>query len=161
MRRLEREITQAESSEKRHGRLEHRKLQAATTLAEWLQWPGARQVCRMDRTRTVRGKTTTETVYAVTSLGPAEADAQALLAIARNHWGIENRLHLVRDVSLGEDACRVRSGSAPQVLAALRNTNLALLRRSGYRHTAAAQRHFAAHPDKALALVLQRSPRQN
>jgi predicted transposase YbfD/YdcC len=46
----------------------------------------------------------------------------------RTHWCIENELHYVRDVTLGEDACRVRTGSAPQVLAALRNAVVHLLR---------------------------------
>ena len=43
--------------------------------------------------------------------------------------GIENRLHYVRDVTLGEDASQVRTGAAPQVMAALRNVVLGLLRR--------------------------------
>jgi len=50
-----------------------------------------------------------------------------LLAYLRNHWRIENELHSVRDVTLGEDACRVRSGDAPQVLAAIRNAVIHLL----------------------------------
>ena len=69
----------------------------------------------------VQGKETTETVCAVTSLGPERASAKRLLAIARGHWWIENRLHWVRDMSLGEDACRVRTGEAPEILAAMRN----------------------------------------
>jgi predicted transposase YbfD/YdcC len=50
-----------------------------------------------------------------------------VLSLLRNHWKIENCLHYVRDVTLGEDACRVRTGSAPQVLAAVRNTVIHLL----------------------------------
>jgi len=50
-----------------------------------------------------------------------------LLAYLRNPWRIENELHSVRDVTLGEDACRVRSGDAPQVLAAIRNAVIHLL----------------------------------
>lgn len=62
----------------------------------------------------------------MTSLSADRANAQALLGYVRNHWKIENELHSVRDVTLGEDACRVRSGSAPQVLAAFRNTTMSL-----------------------------------
>jgi predicted transposase YbfD/YdcC len=77
----------------------------------------------------VRGRVSTETVYLVTSLPAAEAGPQRLLALARAHWGIENRLHHVRDVSMDEDRCRVRSGA--RALASVRNTTLALIRRLG------------------------------
>ncbi len=58
-----------------------------------------------------------------------QADAARLLGLVPRHWGIENRLHYVRDVTLGEDACRVRSGSAPQALACLRNATMHLLKK--------------------------------
>ena len=75
-----------------------------------------------------------------------------MLALARGHWGIENRLHYVRDVTLGEDACRVRSDAAPQVLAALRNVVLTLLRAAGHTNIAAALRAIAWR-GSALALL--------
>ena len=84
-------------------------------------------------------------VYAITSLSPARADAARLLALSRAHWDIENRLHWVRDVTLGEDACRVRTGSAPQVLAACRNAVLTLLRRLGS-PIVEGREHFQEHP---------------
>jgi hypothetical protein len=62
-----------------------------------------------------------EVVHGITSLGPERADAARLLALTREHWGIENGSHYRRDVTLGEDASRVRKGSAPEVLAGLRN----------------------------------------
>src|SRR5208283_5048538 len=102
------------------------------TLAElppYLDFPGLQQVCRIKRLRTINGTTSEEVVCAITSLGRREASAARLLKIARQHWHIENRLHYVRDVSLGEDACRVRSGSAPQLLAGLRNTVIGLIRK--------------------------------
>jgi predicted transposase YbfD/YdcC len=108
--------------------------------------------------RRTRGKRTEETVCAITSLGPEDASARQLLAIARRHWGIENRLHWVRDVSLGEDACRVRTGAAPQILAALRNTGLWLLRSSGLTAIASALRRHAAKPEEAVKLVMSYAP---
>lgn len=78
--------------------------------------------------------------YAITSAGPEWADAAALLSWWRGHWGIENGLHWVRDVVLREDASRVRTGSAPQALAGLRNAALTLLRLSGVSEIAAALR---------------------
>lgn len=155
-----REIHRAESCSKRHGRLEHRRI-AATTLDGWTDWPGLRQVCRIDRTRTILGKESRETTYAITNLSRATADAAELLKIAVGHWAIENSLHYVRDVSMGEDACRVRSGSAPQILASFRNVSLLLMRRAGAGNIAAAQRRYAAMPEQALALILRPPSRQN
>jgi predicted transposase YbfD/YdcC len=62
-------------------------------------------------------------------------------------------LHWVRDVSLGEDACRVRTGEAPEILAAIRNAGLWLLRSSGLTEIAATLRRHAAKPLEALRLV--------
>ena len=53
----------------------------------------------------------------------------------------------------GEDQSQVRCGSLPQVLAALRNTALGLLRRAGHSNIAAAARYYAARPCEALALL--------
>jgi hypothetical protein len=99
------------------------------------------------------GKVEEETAYGITSLGPQEADAQRLLGLVRGHWGIENRLHGVRDGTLGEDACRVRRGAAPQLLAATRNAVVHLLEGVEAASKAAALRRFAIFPREALALV--------
>ena len=68
-----------------------------------------------------------EVRYSLTNLSAA-TPPETLLRLVRRHWHIENRLHYVRDVTLGEDACQVRSGRAPQALAALRNAVVGLLR---------------------------------
>ena len=116
------------------------------------------QVCLLERTRRIQGKTTTETACAVTSLGPEQASAKQLLAISRGHWGIENRLHWVRDMSLGEDACGVRTGQAPEVLAAIRNSVLRLIRSTGLTEIAATLRRHAAKPLEAIRLVMNFAP---
>jgi hypothetical protein len=66
---------------------------------------------------------------------------------------VENSLHHVRDVTMGEDACRVRTGSAPQVLAAMRNAALALLKRAGCTNIAAALRRQSVHVNEALRMI--------
>jgi hypothetical protein len=71
----------------------------------------------------------------------------------RRHWHIENRSHYVRDVTLGEDACRVRSSHAPQLLAALRNAVVSLLHARREGNLAAALRNLAWCPLKAAQLV--------
>lgn len=108
---------------------------------------------RLQRERTVGGKTTVEVVYGLTSLTRAEATAEELLNYTRSHWGIENRLHWVRDETLGEDRCRVRTGSAPRVLASLRNAAIPLLRERRLRSLVAATRELAARPEIAVALL--------
>lgn len=124
----------------RHGsRREVRQLWASDALTGYLDWPGCAQVGRLERTWTAQSRTGGETRHFVTSLPPTVGPT-ALLALARGHWGIENRLHYVRDVTLGEDASRVRTGAAPQVLAALRNAVLTLLRAAGATNIAAALR---------------------
>lgn len=141
-----------------HGdRVETRRVWASTALAGYLDWPGARQVLRVERTCTQRDQTTRQVRYAITSLGPAVA-ATTLLNYIRGHWAIENRLHWVRDVTMGEDASQVRAGSAPQIMAALRNAVLGLLRGAGWTNIAAALRHHAWHPQAALAMLGLTSP---
>ncbi len=138
----------------RHGdRREVRKLQASSALNEYSDWPHLAQVCRIEREVTRKGETKREVAYAVTSLWPHEAGPRRLLELNRGHWGIENRLHHVRDVTLGEDASQVRTGSAPQVMAALRNATIGLLRVAGATNIAAALRRNSAHPEEALALL--------
>lgn len=79
---------------------------------------------------------TTEIDYAITSAPRDQANASTLLGWWRGHWGIENRSHYVRDVTLDEDACRIRNGDAPQNLAALRNAIISMLRLEGYTNIA-------------------------
>jgi predicted transposase YbfD/YdcC len=141
------------SHDKGHGRIETRTL--TTTSAREVDWPGAKQVCTIERTieHGKEGSCSFERVYAITSLPASEIGARALLTLARAHWSIETRLHYVRDVTLGEDACQTHRGHAPQALAATRNTVIALLHLSGVKNIAAALRRFAAHVHEALALV--------
>ncbi len=89
--------------------------------------------------------------YAITSAGPAWADAAELLGYWRGHWGIENRVHWVRDVTMGEDASRIRTGAAPEAMAGLRNAAISLLRLSGVTNIAAALRENVYHVRSLLA----------
>ena len=91
--------------------------------------------------------------YAVTSLPPTVAGADRLLQILREHWHIENRVHWVRDVTFDEDRSQVRTGSAPQVMAALRNLTTTLVRWAGHTNVAAALRRHAVHLSEAFALL--------
>jgi len=133
--------------------VEVRRLWASDALVGYSDWPSLAQGCRLERVVEHRGKERREVAYAVTSLSKAEASPQRLLELWRGHWGIENRLHWVRDVTFDEDRCQVRTGAAPQIMAALRNITIGLLRLAGQRNIAEAFRRHAAHSSDALALV--------
>ncbi len=160
--------TQATTVDRQRGRIEQRHLRVSGEVVPYLRqrgrWAALAQVgeltrtvrTRTVRTRTVRTRTdtTVEVVYLLTTLPPERASPADVLALVRGHWQIENGLHHVRDVTFGEDRSRLRTGHAPQILAALRNLALTLIHRTGSRQIAASRRTFAAHPERAFALLL-------
>ena len=138
-----------------HGRIERRRMTTSSALVGYTDWPGLQQVFQLERHTIIKksGAIRGETVYGLTSLAPARADVDQLLGLTRHHWGIENRSHWVRDVTFDEDRSQVRCGSTPEVMAAIRNTAIGLLRTTGAANIAAACRQYAAQPARALALV--------
>lgn len=143
----------ATTVEKSHGRIEKRTLETTRILTVHEKWKGLKQGFRLTRERTVRGVKTVEVVYGITSLSGARANAAKLLEIVRSHWEIENSLHYVRDVTLGEDASRVRKGSAPQVLAALRNAMIHLWSSVNVSSVPEAIERMQIHPEEAKRLI--------
>jgi len=154
-RRWEADIDRAVESGKGHGRIEHRELWSSESLNAYLAWPGVKQVCRIVRRRTVGRETASETVYAITSLSRQRAGARDLLRLSRLHWGIENKLHGVRDVTFREDACRVRAPATVQAFAAFRNTAITVIRRLGFINTVEPLEHFAEFRNHSVQIVRQ------
>lgn len=148
-------ITAGQSTDCHGDRIEVRRLRASTALEGYVRWPGHAQV--LELRRVVTNKRTAETrheiVYGITSLDPERASATQLLRLWREHWHVENKLHYVRDVTFDEDRSQVRVGHAPQVMAALRNVAISVLRLCGAENIAAACRRYAARPALALAAV--------
>jgi predicted transposase YbfD/YdcC len=138
-----------------HGRIESRNLTTSEALVGYSDWPGLAQVFEVGRQVIDKktGKERVEIVYGVTSLPPDRAPAKRLLELVRGHWAIENRSHWVRDVTYDEDRSQVRHRHIPQVMAALRNTAIGLLRWAGYRNIARAGRQLAAQPAQALGII--------
>jgi hypothetical protein len=142
------------------GRLEVRHLRASAALAAYLReagWAAAGLVLEVSthvRWAQHPAKTAREEVrYFLTSL-PHATPAATLLRQVRAHWHSEKRLHYVRDVTLGEDACQVRSGRAPQALAVLRNAVVGLLHQQRVPNLAALLRANAwAGPAAVLGLL--------
>jgi len=138
-----------------HGRIEQRKITTSSALCGYSNWSALAQVFAIERqvTRKSSGEERAEIVYGVTSLSRERASARQVLELVRQHWHIENKSHWVRDVTFDEDRSQVRVGSIPQVMAALRNTAIGLMRVAGETNIASACRRFAAQPWSALALI--------
>jgi predicted transposase YbfD/YdcC len=138
-----------------HGRIEQRNITTSEALVGHNEWPGLAQVFEIGRHVITKktGEERVEVVYGVTSLRPERVTPGQLLAFVRGHWHIANKSHWVRDVTFDEDRSQVRCGNIPQVMAALRNTTIGVLRWAGHTNMAAACRQLAAQPAQALALI--------
>jgi predicted transposase YbfD/YdcC len=134
-----------------HGRHEHRTIRVLPTPDTGVKFPHTAQVFQLHRHIThTNGNTHTETVLGITNL----TDTPPQLARhVRDHWGIENRLHWVRDVTYGEDASRIRTGTAPRVMAGLRNLAISALRLAGHTNIATGLRHTARDYTRPLTLL--------
>ncbi len=136
-----------------HGRAESRSVKVIDLAGHPAAalFPHATRAIKVVRRRRAQrtGKTSTEIVYAVTSLTYRQADPGLLATWIQGHWGIENRVHHVRDVTQGEDASRIRTGTGPEVMAIQRNTALNLHRLDGHTNIASAQPQAAGTPATA------------
>jgi predicted transposase YbfD/YdcC len=103
----------------------------------------------------VKGKWSRQTCYAVTSLTVIQASHAQLAAIIRGHWGIEDRLHWVRDMDFGEDSSQVRTANGPRIMASLRNLVITIVRLAGATSIAAALRYHARRPSRPLRTILK------
>lgn len=145
--------------DKGHGRQETRTVKALTDLTPGgLGFPHAEQAVRITRTRTVKGKTSRETAYLIVSLAAEYAQPDQLQDWARLEWHIENRLHWIRDVTLGEDAHQARTGNGPAVAAVLRNTAIGYHRSNGETNIARATRRANRRPDDLINAVTRSNP---
>lgn len=148
----------AQRSDKGHGRIEVRTVTSSALLNRYLDWPAVAQVFKLERrvSNLQHQRLRTEVVYGLTSLTRREADPRRLLELTRAYWGIENGLHYRRDVTLHEDATRMRNARAAQIWASLNNWLIGLLRFLGFADLPQARRCFAAHPAMAVATLTRR-----
>jgi predicted transposase YbfD/YdcC len=144
-----------ESTDRGHGRLERRTLESTTRLNDYLTWPGVAQVLRRTCWRQdLRTKMVTQEVhFGITSLERTTVTLAQVEQFWRWHWTIENGSHYIRDVSMGEDASRVRSGQAPHALAAFRNALISALRLEGWSYLPNAFRHFCFNVQDSLRFL--------
>ena len=143
-----------------HGRLETRSIRVSDELdpeVPYVSFPGVRFVAQLRREVEYKKdgrRRKPETVYLLTSLPPEVATPQRLLRLNRSYWGIENRVHWVRDVALDEDHSRIRKGSLPRLLAAFANLAISILRLLRTTNIKRRMRQLHLDPNGAVALLL-------
>jgi predicted transposase YbfD/YdcC len=144
--------------ERGHGRVEHRVVKV-TDYLDWFEpserkhWLGLRSLVEITSTRQLKGETSIEKRYYLTSHAP---EAELLGCLIRRHWGIENRCHWVLDMTFAEDQCRVRKGYAAENLALLRKLALNLLRHDQtIKDTMRGKRIQAALCEKTLGILMK------
>lgn len=115
-------------ADKGHGRLEVRECTTTEDIA-WLRkrhpkWEHLKSVVEIKSQREIKGETTVEKRYYISSL---PAQVANILHVVRQHWGVENKLHWVLDIVFNDDQCRIRKGNAPRNIAIIKKTTLNLL----------------------------------
>ena len=127
---------------KGHGRIEHRTVSLCTTLGDIPDWPGLQTLIRVESQRQFKKggqpRLETETRYYVASFVESAAGFAHRI---RGYWGVENKVHYVRDVTQSEDASRIRMHQLPQIFAVARNFALNLYRSNEFDNMAQAERY--------------------
>jgi predicted transposase YbfD/YdcC len=142
---------------KGHGRVERRRCRVLSDPAwlAWLNptgaWRGLRTVVQLERERRCGDKVSHETHYYLSSLAP---EARVLGQVVQRHWGIENRLHWVLDVTFREDENRLHVGDGAQTFAVLRHLALNLLRQDSTHRGSLASKRFRAALDTTYRATL-------
>lgn len=144
--------------DKGHGRQEERRVRSFSIpdhMQTWFRsrgWKDIAMIVHVERVRSlfdteakIWRRSTEESHYVSTISLSAKEFAGGI----REHWGIENRNHHVRDVTLGEDASRIRKN--PEIMVKLRSAALNLLRATGAKNIRQARFSFGLHPSSLLA----------
>jgi predicted transposase YbfD/YdcC len=149
-------MTRAETVDKGHGCIEVRQCRLSTDI-DWLrarhpEWKNMSGIVAIDSERLIGDTTAQETRYFISS---SQAPAPQILAAVRLHWGIENQLHWVLDMSFGEDQSRIRKDNAPTNVAIIRHAALNMIRQAKKkRMTIKRMRKAAGWDDSVLTDIL-------
>jgi len=136
-----------------HGRIEVRRCYLSTcldTLPDSSRWKGLKSIAMVESERTVDGKTSIERRHYICTLSDVKSFAHA----ARAHWGVENSLHWVLDVTFREDDSRIRKGYAPENFNIIRQLAINLLKKESSKMSLKKKRFKAALSDQFRENVL-------
>lgn len=150
-----------ESIDKAHGRIETRKCYVSDKI-DWLdnkdKWSGLKTIVMIESTRETKGKVSKERRYYITSLSP---DAKKINHAIRSHWSIENQLHWVMDVTMGEDDSRVRKDHAPENMSIIKHITLNMIRNAKNnkykQHSLKGLRKNAGWDNSALDFIIRQN----
>lgn len=143
-----------ETHEKGHGREEHRTAYALPVPEDLPQrelWKDFQSMGMIVSRRVLKGREESQTRYYISSLAD---HAEEMAKAVRWHWGIENSLHWVLDVTFREDDSRIRKGYGAENMATLRRMAISLLKRESTKQSIATKRLMAAWDDDYLFRVL-------
>ena len=138
-----------EKVNKGHGRIEKRRVSISPVKLKLTEWLGVKTIVKVESQRQLKHKTEFSTRYYISDL---EETAFQFYQRVRGYWGVENKVHYVRDVTQGEDKSRIRTTPLPQVLAIARNLAINLYRDAGFSNMAQAQRKCGYSFEQILSL---------
>jgi predicted transposase YbfD/YdcC len=151
--------------DKGHGRIERRAVSVARDV-EWLRGerrfpgelrlPGVATIVRVQSRAELKDRSRFETRYYISS---AQLTARQAAGAVRGHWGIENRLHWVLDVTFKEDQSRLRKGHGAKNMAVVRHFAINIVRAAKDKHSIRLRRKLAGWDTKYLASLLSQSGR--
>lgn len=134
------------------GRTELRRTMVSNRIEQISQdWKGLQQIVGVHRMVTEKGKTREEMAYFISS---RNANAFWYEEGVRSHWSIENSLHWVKDVTLREDASKIRMGNAPQNISTIKNIGINIFRKHNYSNLAQAMRLVANDIDCLYNMII-------
>ena len=115
------------------------------------KWKQASTLSMVEAIREINGVASTERRYYISSL---QADAERMGTVVRGHWGVENGLHWVMDVTFRDDQCRIRTDHAPANFTTIKHMALNLIRRARGKDSLRLRRKVAAWDDDFLASLI-------
>ncbi len=133
------------------GRTEYRCVTVSDTIAIiGADWKGLKQVVEVHRITRHKGKIREENAYYISSL---KTNAMEYAEGIRSHWEIENSLHWVKDVTLKEDASKIKAGNAPENISTIKNIGINIFRSNEYKNIAKGIRLVANDIKKLMNLI--------
>jgi predicted transposase YbfD/YdcC len=138
-----------EQINKGHGRIETRRVSISQACLNLTDWLAIKTFIKVESQRHTKHKIECKTRYYISDL---EETAFEFYQRIRGYWGVENRVHYVRDVTQGEDKSRIRTTPLPQILTIARNLAINLYRNAGFANMAQAQRQCQFGIDRLLTI---------